>query len=155
MRRFESLLLVPAGLIFTYGCQPTPYRKLGATPKDGYSDRRFSENEFYIKFVTNNNAPSRAVSGYLYRRAAELTLENGFKYFAVIRGPRQLTKRMNIYPSEDHWQDMAEPVEFEVPNPRWLHMTIRCFKDVREECDMNLIDAKAYLQKHIRHDAAL
>lgn len=151
MRRFIAILFVLAGLIFICGCQPTPYQRLGATPAGGYSDERFSENEFHVKFVANHNTPSRAVCEYLYRRAAELTLEHGFKYFAVIRGPRQLTERKIMYPSEDHFQDMAEPVEFEVPNPRWLHMTIRCFKGLQEQTDMYLIDASAYLQKHVRH----
>jgi hypothetical protein len=155
MRRFVAVLLVLAGLNIACGCQPTPYQRLVTTPAGGYSEKRFSENEFHVKFVANNNTPSRAVCGYLYRRAAELTLKSGFKYFAVIRGPRQLTERMIMYPSEDHFKDMADPIEFEVPNPRMLHMTIRCFKDVREECDMHLIDAKAYLQKHAHLKAAL
>ena len=149
MRRFEAVLLVFAGLTFTYGCQPTPYQKLGTTPAGGYSEKRLSEYEFYIRFLANNNTPSRAVCGYLYRRASELTLENGFKYFVVIRGPRQLTERRIMYPSQDHFKDMADPIEFEVPNPMRLNMTIQCFKDIQEECDMRLIDARAYLQKHV------
>ncbi|MHC4203810.1 MAG: CC0125/CC1285 family lipoprotein [Planctomycetota bacterium] len=152
MRRFEAVFFALAGLTFTCGCQPTPYQKLGTTPAGGYSDKRFSENEFHVRFVANNNTPSRAVCGYLYRRAAELALENGFRYFAVIRGPRQLTERMVMYQSENHFKDMADPIEFEVADPGKLHMTIRCFEDAREECDMTLIDARAYLQKHVRHE---
>jgi hypothetical protein len=59
---------------------------------------------------------------------------------------------MIMYPSQDHWKDMTDPIEFEVPNPGRLHMTIQCFKDVQEECDMRLIDARAYLQKHVRRE---
>lgn len=149
MRRFITFSLVLASLTFTYGCQPTPYQRLGTTPAGGYSDKRLSENEFYVRFLANNNTPSRTVCGYLYQRASELTLENGFKYFVVIRGPRQLTERMIMYPSQDHWEDMIDPIEFVVPNSGRLHMTIQCFKDVQEECDMHLIDARAYLQKHV------
>ena len=152
MRRFIAVLLVLAGLTFTYGCQPTPYQRLGTTPAGGYSDKRFSENEFHVRFAANNNTPSRAVCVYLYRRAAELTLENGFKYFVVIRGPRQSTERMIMYPSQDHWKDMTDPIELEVPNHGRLHITIQCFKDVQEDRDMRLIDARAYLQKHVRHE---
>jgi len=152
MRRFIAFLLLLASLTFTYGCQPTPYQRLGTTPAGGYSDKRFSENSFHVRFVANNNTPSGTVCGYLYRRAAELTLENGFKYFVVIRGPRQLTERMIMYPSQDHWKDMTDPIEFEVLNPGRLHMTIQCFKDVQEECDMRLIDARAYLQKHVHRE---
>jgi len=152
MRKFKAILLFLAGLTCTCGCQPTPYQRIGTTPAGGYSETRFSENEFHVKFVANNNTPSHTVRGYLYRRAAELTLEKGFKYFAVIRGPRQLTERVQLYPSQDHWKDMLGPIEADVPDPGKLHMTIQCFKDVQEESDMPLIDARAYLQKHVRYD---
>ncbi len=152
MGRYKVILLFLAGLACIYGCQPTPYQRLGATPAGGYSETRFSENEFHVKFVANHNTPPATVRNYLYQRAAELTLEKGFEYFAVIRGPHPLTERRQLYQSQDHWKDMDKPIEFDVPNPRRLHMTIQCFKDLRQDIDMPLIDARAYLQKHIRHE---
>jgi hypothetical protein len=62
---------------------------------------------------------------------------------------------MVMHQSQDHWQDMSDPIEFEVPDPRRLHLTIRCFEDAQEQLDMHLIDAKVYLQKHAGHKAAL
>ena len=145
-------MLLFVGLICICGCQPTPYQRLGITPAGGYSETRFSENEFHVKFVANDNTPSRAVRNYLYRRAAELTLEKGFKYFAVIRGPRPLTERVRMYPNQDLWNDMAKPIEFDVPDPRKLHMTIQCFKDAPEDSDIPLIDAGEYLQRHVGYE---
>ena len=145
-------MLLVAGLSYTCGCQPTPYQRLGTTPAGGYSETRFSENIFYVKFVANYNTSPRTVRNYLYRRAAELTLEKGFKYFAVIRGHSPLTERRQMYQSQDHWKDTAKPIEFDVPDPRKLNMTIQCFKDVQEQLDIPLIDAGAYLQKHVGYE---
>jgi hypothetical protein len=155
MRRFEVISLFLAGLGCICGCQPTPYQRLGATPAGGYSETRFAENEFHVKFVGNYNTPPTTVRNYLYRRAAELTLEKGFKYFDVIRGPSPLTERRQLYQSPDHWKDMARPIEFDVPDPRKLHMTIQCFKDAPEDSDIPLIDAGEYLQKHVGYEAEL
>jgi hypothetical protein len=155
MERLKNILLLFAGLSCTCSCQPTPYQRLGTTPAGGYSETRFSENEFYVKFVGNYNTPPATVRNYLYRRAAELTLEKGFKYFAVIRGPRPLTERRQLYQSQDHWKDMAKPIEFDVPDPRKLHMTIQCYRDVQEESDIPLIDAGECLQKHVGYEAEL
>ena len=155
MRRFRVILLLFAGLSCICGCQPTPYQRLGTTPAGGYSETRFSENEFHVKFVGNYNTPPATVHNYLYRRAAELTLEKGFKYFAVIRGPLPLTERRQLFQSQDHWKDMAGPIEFDVPDPRKLNMTIQCFKDVPEKRDIPVIDSKAYLQKHVGYEAEL
>jgi len=60
-----------------------------------------------------------------------------------------------MYQSQDHWNDMVRPIEFDVPDPGKLHMTIQCFKDIQEESDMPLIDAGAYLQKHVRKETAV
>jgi hypothetical protein len=143
------ILLLFAGLIYTCGCEPTPYQRLGATSAGGYSDKKFSENIFHVRFVANNSTPSGIVCDYLYQRAAELTLENGFKYFTIIRGPRQLTQRVYIYASQDSWKDAMDPIETEVPDAGRLRMTIQCFKEPPENVQTRLIDAKVYLQKHL------
>ena len=151
VKKLRAILFFFAGLTCTCGCQPTPYQRLGTTSAGGYSETRFSVNEFHVKFVANDNTPSRTVCIYLYRRAAEVTLENGFRYFIVIRGPRQLTERVHLYSSQDYWNDMPNPIEVDVPDPEKLHMTIQCFKDFPQDCDMSLIDAKAHLQKHFHY----
>lgn len=149
MKRFSKFMLSLTLLICILGCQATPYQKLGTTSAGGYSDKRISDDIFYVRFLANSNTPSKIVCRYLYRRAAEATLENGFLYFTVIRGPDQLTERMEFYPSEDYFNDMEPPLEADVPLSNSLKMTIQCFVKVPEQSDMRIIDARKYLEQHI------
>lgn len=136
-------------LICSYGCQPTPYQSLGTTSAGGYSDKRLSENMFHVRFLANDNTPPNTVRDYLYRRAAEITIKNGFKYFTIIRDPSQLTERIQMHQSYDHFKDRSDPIEFEVPDSSRLHMTIQCFRDIQDKDHINLIDAGVYLHKKI------
>jgi hypothetical protein len=148
MKRFSKFVLTLTLLICIWGCQATPYQKLGTTSAGGYSDKRISDDIFYVRFPANNYTPSEVICRYLYRHAAEVTLENGFLYFTVIRGPDQLTERREFYPSEDYFNDMEPPLEADVPVSHWLKMTIRCFENVPDKRDMRIIDAREYLKKH-------
>ena len=106
MKRLSKLPLALTLLICILGCQATPYQKLGTTSAGGYSEKRISDDIFYVRFIANSNTPPKVVCRYLYRRAAEVTLENGFLYFTVIRGPGQLTERREFYPSGNYFHDM-------------------------------------------------
>ncbi len=140
MKNHIMRILCLATLIFSYGCQPTPYQRLGTNSAGGYSEKKLSENTFHIRFVANDNTPSNTVRDYLYRRAAEITIQNGFTYFTIIRGPSQLTERMQMYQSQDHYKDRSDSIEFDVPDSGRLHMTIQCFKDIQDEDHINLIN---------------
>ena len=149
MKNIIMLVFCLAALICSYGCQPTPYQRLGTTSAGGYSDKKLSENTFHVRFVANDNTSPGTVRDYLYRRAAEITIKNGFTYFTVIRAPSQLTERMQIHQSQDYYKDRIDPVEFDVPDSSRLHMTIQCFNDIQNEHHLNLIDAGIYLHKKI------
>jgi hypothetical protein len=141
---FISIMFVLAGLS---GCKATPYQKLGTTPAGGYYDRPISDDTFYVRFSANRSTCPKVVRRYLYRRAAEVTLENGFVYFTVIRGPEKLTQRMDLYPSEDYYRDMERPIEVNVPSSTNLKMTIQCFTDKPERTETPIFDAQEYLEK--------
>ena len=149
MKRLPKSALILAFLICILGCQATPYQKLGATPAGGYFEKRMSDNIFYVKFIANSSTPSKVVCRYLYRRAAEVTIKNGFLYFTVIRGPDQLTERREFYSSKDNFHDMGHPIEVNIPVSSRLKMTIQCFINVPEQSDMLIIDARKYLEKHV------
>jgi hypothetical protein len=142
--RFTLVLI--AGL---FGCRATPYQRLGTTSAGGYSEKAMSENIFYIKFSANNHTPSKVVCRYLYRRAAEVTLRHGFLYFTVIRGPSPLTDRVSFYSSEDSYNDMAAPIEINVPQGNRLQMVIQCFREMPEQPDTRPANAQEYLEKHV------
>ncbi|HNY81059.1 MAG: hypothetical protein RBS72_22830 [Sedimentisphaerales bacterium] len=48
---------------------------------EGYSEKRISEDTFYVTYVANACTPDRVLSDYLHRRAAELTLRYGYRYW--------------------------------------------------------------------------
>ncbi|MHC4229382.1 MAG: CC0125/CC1285 family lipoprotein, partial [Planctomycetota bacterium] len=111
-------LIISATLVLItglFGCRATPYQRLGTTSAGGYSEKAMSEDTFYVKFSANNHTSSKIVCRYLYRRAAEVTLRHGFLFFTVIRGPSPLTDRVSFYSSEDSYNDMAAPIEIDVP----------------------------------------
>ncbi|MHC4432499.1 MAG: CC0125/CC1285 family lipoprotein [Planctomycetota bacterium] len=139
-----SLVLV-AGL---FGCEATPYQKLGTTPAGGHSEEAMSQDTFYVKFSANNHTSPKVVCRYLYRRAAEVTLRYGFQFFAVVRGPSPLTERVRLDVSEDAYDDMAAPIEIDVPQGNRLQMVIQCFTDVPEQGDIRPINAQEYLERY-------
>ena len=140
-----SLVLV-AGL---FGCEATPYQKLGTTTAGGYSEEAMSQDTFYVKFCANSNTSPKAVCRYLYRRAAEVTLRYGFQFFAVVRGPSPLTERVRFYAGDDAYDDMAAPIELDLLQGNRLQMVIQCFSDVPEQRDIRLINAREYLERQV------
>ena len=51
---------------------------------NGYSDMRSGQDVFVVTFRANEHTPARKVKKYAFRRAAQVTLKNGYQYFRVI-----------------------------------------------------------------------
>ncbi len=51
--------------------------------RTGYSDRRIEPNRFLVNFQGNSVTSRDTVERYLFFRAAELTLQNGYDYFVM------------------------------------------------------------------------
>jgi hypothetical protein len=73
-------LMIP--LMALIGCATTYQKESVFT--NGYSDFRASEDTFVVTFRANEHTPKEDVFTYALQRCAELTLKNGFRYFAVI-----------------------------------------------------------------------
>jgi len=104
-----------------------------------------SEDTFHVQFLGSPTTSADVMSEYLYRRAAELTLRHRFRFFAVIREPRPLTKYKAIY---RHRVDQAAGVkaeEVEQPTRGTLHMTIQCFTNPQSAAGLSVMNAEAYL----------
>lgn len=72
------------GLLFATalsGCA-TSYHKAGFT--GGFSETRLAENIFQISYRGNAFTSAERASDFSLLRAAELTLDNGYHYFAII-----------------------------------------------------------------------
>jgi hypothetical protein len=50
--------------------------------------------------------------------------------------------------SEDAYDDMAAPVEIDVPQGNRLQMVIQCFTNVPEQSDIRPINANKYLERY-------
>lgn len=77
MKRFTVTVLAALALS---GCA-TGYSSKGLT--GGFSETRLGERSYQVRFEGNGLASQERVSSFLLRRCAELTLENGFRWFAL------------------------------------------------------------------------
>lgn len=80
MKFFSSAILV---LLLLSGCA-TSYQQEGAT--GGFNDYQVSKDTFMIKFRGNGYTKKDRAADFSLLRAAEVTLKNGYSYFAIIGG---------------------------------------------------------------------
>ncbi|MCW8933437.1 MAG: hypothetical protein OQK98_01815 [Gammaproteobacteria bacterium] len=67
--------------VLLQGCA-TSYQKTGFS--GGYSETQLDENVFKVSFRGNGYTGRERVADFTLLRSSELTLKNGYKYFAVI-----------------------------------------------------------------------
>ncbi len=78
------------------GCATeTPYRPATGQGfyRTGYSDRMVEPGRFLVSFAGNSVTSRDTVERYLFFRAAELTLQNGFDYFVMADRDTNLQSR--------------------------------------------------------------
>jgi len=74
------------------GCATT-YKPVGLT--GGYSDTKLQDDVYQISFKGNAHTGSDKVKDFALLRAAELTLDNGYKYFIILEGSN--TTKTGVY----------------------------------------------------------
>jgi len=77
--KFLPILLLSS--ILLSGCATT-YQSSGYS--GGYSETQLDENVFKVAFRGNGYTGRERVADFTLLRSAELTIENGYKYFAVV-----------------------------------------------------------------------
>jgi len=148
--KLSRIMVLLAFLAGTWGCHPTPYQKAYPASAHGYSDRKFCEDTFYVQFVANALTFPDTLNRYLYRRAAELTVRHGFRYFAIVGDPCPLTQYHTEYRSQEDERARIDSMEVEFPTWGTMRMTIQCFQDPQQAAGLRLIDAQAHLPKDRR-----
>lgn len=80
---------------------PTPYQPAvqGKATYGGYSELRLEPNRYRVNFQGNSLTSRETVEGYLLFRAAELTVQSGYDWFAVI--DRDTDKKTSTYVEPD------------------------------------------------------
>lgn len=97
-RAFKTVCVISGALFLATACTtPTPYRPAPTAGADrtGYSDQRIEANRFRVTFTGNSMTSRETVEHYLLYRAAQLTVEQGFDWFAM--ADRQTERRSNTY----------------------------------------------------------
>lgn len=137
MRRFVILLVT----LILSGCA-TPYQRVGIT--GGYSETKLGENIFLVSFRGNGYTSRDRAIDFSLLRAAELTLENGFRYFVVIESEKHTEIDTYTTPSQSYTTGSAYSYgnytsgsattttyggqTYIISKPRATNMII-CFKD--------------------------
>ena len=74
-----------AALVMLGACATaTPYQAAGSADR-GYSEQKIESNRWMVSFSGNSLTDRRTVETYLLYRAAELTTQNGFDHFRMVR----------------------------------------------------------------------
>jgi hypothetical protein len=76
----NKIILIAASLLI-FGCGATAYKPYGLT--GGYSDKKLFNDEFVISFDGNIRTDANRAIDFAMLRAAEITLDNGYKYFVI------------------------------------------------------------------------
>ncbi|TXC70979.1 hypothetical protein FSB78_08485 [Sphingomonas ginsenosidivorax] len=94
--RRVALAALASGTLLVAGCATeTTYRPATGQgfSRTGYSDRRIEPNRFLVSFSGNSVTSRDTVERYLFFRAAELTLQNGYDYFLMADRDTNLQSR--------------------------------------------------------------
>jgi hypothetical protein len=80
---------------------PTPYQPNvhGQATSGGYSEIRIEPNRYRVNFAGNSLTSRETVEGYLLFRAAELTVQQGYDWFAIV--DRNTDKSVRTYVDPD------------------------------------------------------
>lgn len=81
----KRVLLAGAATLALAACATaTPYQPAGFNgQRGGYAEQRIEENRFRVGFAGNSVTSRETVETYLLFRAAELTVQNGYDWFAA------------------------------------------------------------------------
>ncbi len=71
----------------------TPYQPAVGTDR-GYSEQRIEDNRYQVQFAGNSLTDRKTVETYLLYRAAELTKQNGYDHFRVVRRDTDATTKV-------------------------------------------------------------
>jgi len=120
-------LTIPA-LVALAGCAaPAPYQPFGESGAGYFSDA-LSPAKFSVAFSGNSGSGSTRVSDYALLRAAEVTLENKFSYFVVLR--RALSSLPNVTPADMELAMIGPPGSHKVPGGTGdltMDLVIHCY----------------------------
>lgn len=129
MPRTRIVALVAAAALLLAGCA-TEYQKSGAT--GGFKETQLGPDLFRVSFTGNSYTSQEKVQDYALLRAAELTLESGARYFAVVSSKDQ--SKSNTYVSDGYVYSRGDKTYYTSPTVNTYYhpgvgMVVRTFKE--------------------------
>ncbi|MDP3660908.1 hypothetical protein [Phenylobacterium sp.] len=93
-----AALVLAAGLAAC--ATPTPYQpnRPGQAASGGYSEVRIEPNRWRVNFAGNSLTSRETVEGYLLFRAAELTVQQGDDWFAIVQRDTETNRQTYVEP---------------------------------------------------------
>lgn len=80
----KSIILACLAVLALSACTATPYRPVGQRSYGGYSETQLGQGRFLVQFEGNARTPQERVEQYMLRRAAELTIAQGYDWFYTV-----------------------------------------------------------------------
>ncbi|MCB1116735.1 MAG: hypothetical protein KDK71_09725, partial [Chlamydiia bacterium] len=111
----------------------------------GYTDRHIFQNKYEVSFRGGKNTPMQHVWEWAYKRAAEVTLENNYRYFVVTDEEERYYQ-----PSKDHEDSDSltkSLIDIGGPFPE-VTLKIKCYKDRPKNAD-DAINAEELIRGNV------
>jgi len=143
MKRKNWLVFLSLAVLLLAGCAlispiPTPYGPYGNT--GGYGETKIQDNVFKVAFSGNAYTSSGQVENFALLRSAEVTIENGYRYFVIVDRGTETQTDTKVWSSPDFVFGGKETHSRTDHKPRaWL--TIQCFKEKPENSSTIIYDA--------------
>ncbi len=129
---YKKILLLML-MLLTIGCA-TPYKRSGFA--GGYRDYKIKDNMYTVYFGGNGYTNAEKCNQYAMRRAAEVTLENGYTHFVIL--------------DSTYERNYSAVLIIPVSKPE-ITLTISCFKS---DYPKEAIDAEKYLEDNVIKEPA-
>lgn len=81
--------------LFLAGCT-TSYQEVGFS--GGYDELKIADNLYKVSFSGNGYTSGKRVEDFAMLRSAELTIQNGFKYFIFLDGETEYMSQTQVSP---------------------------------------------------------
>jgi len=143
-------ILIMAAVMLSLLCCATPYQPAGGV-RGGYSDGKVDNNTFWVMFNGNGYISAEKAYNYCIKRAAEVTIENGYSYFAVIEHNSKIFRHQGTYSKIDsrglYAGEANLPWISKKPRVKITFDVFRSRPDMKDGREDVYIDAKKFLTK--------
>ncbi|HST91195.1 MAG TPA: hypothetical protein VLJ13_03275 [Brevundimonas sp.] len=118
-RLFKPVLLAAVATLALSACATaTPYAPAGYGSRYGYAEQRIDADRFRVSFSGNSVTSRDQVEMALLLRAAEVTAENGYDWFATVNRATDRDVRLQATP-DPFYRDRYSPFGYSRYSPFW------------------------------------